>query len=93
MKEVPSATRIVLYILIISLAVLIFLTYKGDQFEKVFDLFKTVTVSVVAFFFGKSTQESLTRANIETNKQSTTSILEKNVVQPTQVDNLFELEK
>lgn len=55
-----SATRIVLFLVVVTLCVLLFMTLRGDKFNPVFELFKTVVVSVVAFFFGKSTQESMT---------------------------------
>lgn len=53
-----SATRVVLFIIVVTLCVLLLMTIKGDKFNPVFELFKTVVVSVISFFFGKSTQES-----------------------------------
>jgi len=72
-----SATRVVLFVVIVTLCVLLFMTLRGDKFNPVFELFKTVVVSVVAFFFGKSTQESMTQPPIiETPKESVTSIFD-----------------
>jgi hypothetical protein len=53
-----SATRTTMIILIITLCAMLFMTLKGDKFSIVFELFQTVTVGVISFFFGKSTQES-----------------------------------
>lgn len=75
-----SATRVVLFVVIVTLCVLLFMTLRGDKFNPVFELFKTVVVSVVAFFFGKSTQESMTQTtgtlSVETPKEPIVSMFD-----------------
>jgi EamA domain-containing membrane protein RarD len=75
-----GATRVVLYVVIFTLCVLIFITVRGEKFDSVFDLFKTVVVAIVSFFFGKSTQESMSATTGATQQpliENTTSTLEK----------------
>lgn len=72
-----SATRVILFVVVVTLCVLLFMTLRGDKFNPVFELFKTVVVAVVAFFFGKSTQESMTTGttSVEVPKESITSTM------------------
>lgn len=61
-----SATRIVLFILTVTLCVLLFKTLRNqEQFSIVFKLFETVLSAMVGFFIAKSTQQNKETFNIE----------------------------